>query len=121
MPGRAVYRKLARSVLRVLRSTIGVRRQASDAVKEPGEMALVCAAHGKRDLDDRQIGLLEEFPGPLDAAADHVLVRRNADGRPEHVREVVRADPKRVGDVRQREVVIEVTVDERKRLLDPWP
>jgi len=37
------------------------------------------------------------------------------------VREVVRADPKRFGDVQEREVALEVTVDECEGLLDPGP
>jgi hypothetical protein len=83
-------------------------------------MALVCAAHGERDLDDRQIGRVEELPGPLDSASDHILVRRNADCLSEHMRKVMRTDTERFGYVRERQVfVAEMTIDERKGLLHP--
>src|SRR5215470_4524534 len=120
-PRGRIPKTCAASALRLLSGAIGVRRQSRDPVKERREMALVRAAHGERHLDDRQIGRVEQFLGPFDAAADHVLVRCNANREPEHVREVVRADPKRLGDVREREVAIEVTVDECERLLDPRP
>src|SRR5215470_3147153 len=120
-PWGRIPKTCAASALRLLSSAIAVRRQTGDPVKERGEMALVRATHGQRDLDDRQIGRVEQLLGPFDAPADHILMRCNADREPEHVREVVRADPKRFGDVREREVAIEVTVDECERLLDPRP
>jgi len=48
-------------------------------------------------------------------------MRRNANRQSEDVGEVVRADPERFRDVREREVVIEVRVDECERFLDPSP
>jgi hypothetical protein len=63
---------------------------------------------------------VQELLGPLDATADHVLVRRNADCLPEYVREVVRTDTECLGYVRQREVfVTEMTIDEGQGLLHP--
>jgi hypothetical protein len=115
-PGR-IPKTCAVSALRLLGGAIRVGCSAGDTLKQRGEMTLVGAAHGERDLDDRQIGRIEELFGPFDSAADHVLVRRNANRLSEHVGEVIGADAERFGYVRQREVVAEVTFDECQRPL----
>src|SRR5262245_11696800 len=115
-PGR-IPKTCAVSALRLLGSAIGLGCQAGYTVEQGGEMTLVCAAHAERDLDDRETGRVEEFLGPFDPAADHVLVRCNANGPAEQMREVMRADAERCGYARQREVLAKVTVDKCQRLL----
>ena len=63
------------------------RRDADQALEVVGELALVRKAGVRGDLRQGQVGsCLQELPGPLDAAGDDVLVRRQPGGGLELVR-----------------------------------
>ena len=68
------------------------RRDADLALEVMGELALVREAGVSGDLRQGEIAIgLQELLGPLDAAGDDVLVRRQPGGRLELPREVVGA------------------------------
>jgi hypothetical protein len=71
-------------------SAIKLRRCAGDAVKQRREMALVGAACGVGNVRDRQVGPGEKLLGQLDAALDHVPMRRNTNHALEQMRKVIR-------------------------------
>src|SRR5262249_55036658 len=57
------------------------RRDADEALEVVGELALVREAGARGDLRQGQVVFgLQELPGPLDAAGDDVLVRRQPGG-----------------------------------------
>src|SRR6202051_3557910 len=68
------------------------RRDADKALEMMGEVALVREAGVRGDLRQGQVAASsQELLGPLDAAGDDVLVRRQPGGGLELPREVVRA------------------------------
>jgi hypothetical protein len=68
------------------------RRDAEGALEVPGELTLVREADVRGDLRQGEVGPpLQELAGPLDAARDDELVRRQPGGRLELPREVIGA------------------------------
>ena len=68
-------------------------RDADEALEVMRELALVREAGAGGDLRQGQVGsCLQELPGPLDAAHDDVLVRRQPGGRLEPPGKVVGAE-----------------------------
>src|SRR5262249_54105235 len=68
-------------------------RDADEAFEVVGELALVRETSGGGDLRHGEIAIgLQEVLGPLDAAGDDVVVRRQPGGRPELPRKVVEAE-----------------------------
>src|SRR5215475_3810386 len=69
------------------------RRDADQALEVMGELALVREAGVRGDLRQGEVASgLQELPGPLDAAGDDVLVRRQPGGPLELPGEVVGAE-----------------------------
>src|SRR5262249_32780617 len=68
------------------------RRDAEGSLEVPGELTLVREADVRGDLRQGEVGPpSQELPGPLDAARDDELVRRQPGGRLELPREVIGA------------------------------
>src|ERR1700733_3856420 len=95
--GRAVALRLLGGTCGLLCDSCGrpemPRRHADEPFEVMGELALVREAGARGDL--RQRGVVTSFQemlGPLDAARDDELVRRQPGGRLELPREVVRAE-----------------------------
>ena len=93
-------------------------RDADDALEVMGELALIRESGARRDLCQGKVrSCLQELIGPLDAAHDRVLVRRQPGGRLELPREMVGAE---AGDRRhllQARAGVEVFLD----VLDDGP
>src|SRR5262249_55544394 len=88
------------------------RRDADEALEVMAELALVREAGAGGDLRQGQVGsCLQELPGPLDAAHDHVLVRRQPGGCLELPGEVVDAQMGRRGHLLQSQAGVEVFLD----------
>src|SRR5262249_4650501 len=88
------------------------RRDADQALEVMGELALVRKAGVRGDL--RQGGVasgLQELPGPLDAAGDDVLVRRQPRGPLELRGEVGGAEAGDRGQLLQGRATVEVLLD----------
>src|SRR5262245_32475733 len=78
------------------------RRDANEALEGTGELALVREPGPRRDLCQGQVTvLLQELPGPLDAAQDDELVRGQPGGCLELPGEVVDAEASDRGDLPQ--------------------
>src|SRR6516165_81348 len=78
------------------------RRDAEGSLEVPGELTLVREADVRGDLRQAEVGPpLQELPGPLDAARDDELVRRQPGGPLELPREVVGAATDDRGQLRQ--------------------
>src|SRR5262245_26095151 len=96
--GRFSWRDLCRFVDSYARPELP-RRDADNALEVMGELALIREPGVRGDLRQGQFGPgLQELPGPLDAAQDDVLVRRQPGGPLELRDEVVGAE---AGDGRQ--------------------
>src|SRR5262245_28560195 len=88
------------------------RGDADQAREVMGELALVREAGVRVEL--RQGGVasgLQELLGPLDAAGDDVLVRRQPGGRLELPREVVGAEVRGRGQLPKGQAAVEVLLD----------
>src|SRR5262249_31069963 len=116
------WRDLRRFVVSYARPELP-RRDADQALEVMGELALVREAGVDGDL--RQGGVasgLQELLGPLDAAGDDVLVRRQSGGRLELPREVVGAEVRGRGQLPKCQAAVEVlldVLDDRAKPL-PW-
>ena len=77
-----------------------------------GEMALVGKANRAGDVAHGEVGAREQIPGPLYPALDYVLVRREAGRTLELPREVVPAQVRNPGHLREPDVHGEVVVHE---------
>src|SRR5262249_21604496 len=85
---------------------------ADCALEVMGELTLIREPGVRGDLRQGQFGSgLEELPGPLDAARDDVLVRRQPGGGLELPREVVGAEAGDRGDLPQARAGAEVLLD----------
>ena len=94
------------------------RRDADLALEVMGELALVREAGVSGDLRQGEIAIgLQELLGPLDAAGDDVLVRRQPGGPPELRDEVVGAEAGDCGQLLQGRAGVEVLLD----VLDDGP
>src|SRR5262245_10528913 len=88
------------------------RRDADQALEVMGELALVGEAGAQGDLRQGEVAPgLQQLPGPLDAAGDDVLVRRQSGGRLELPREVVGAEAGGRGQLPQGQAGVEVLLD----------
>ena len=88
------------------------RRDADEALKVTGELALVREAGVRGDLRQGQARpCLEELLGPFDAAQDHVLVRRQPGGRLTLPGEGLDAEAGGRGQPLQGQVCVEVLLD----------
>src|SRR6516225_4529359 len=88
------------------------RRDADEALEVMGELALIREAGARGDLHQGQVVFgLQELPGPLDAAGDDVLVRRQPGGPPELRRKVVGAEAGDCGQLLQGRAGVEVLLD----------
>src|SRR5262245_52490632 len=88
------------------------RRDAEEALEVMGKLALVGKAGVRGDLRQGQVGsCLQELPGPLDAAQDDVLVRRQPGGPLELRGEVVRTEAGDRGHLLQGRATVEVLLD----------
>jgi hypothetical protein len=88
------------------------RRDADEALKVTGELALVREAGVRGDLRRGQAGpCLEELLGPFDAVQDHVLVRRQPGGRLTLSGDVVVAEAGGRGQPLRGQVCVEVLRD----------
>src|SRR5690606_11907698 len=76
------------------------------------EVHLVGKAAFLRDLDDRHAGFLKEMTRAIDPAADDELVKRYPRALLENAAEMVGAEAKFVGDLRQRQALAKPRVDE---------
>jgi hypothetical protein len=65
------------------------RRDADEPLEVTAELALVREAGARGDLRQGEVAALQELLGPLDAAGDDILVRRQPGGPLELLREVV--------------------------------
>jgi hypothetical protein len=104
--GKGVARQLLAGNCRLSGDSCGrpelPRRDADEALEVAAEVALVREAGGQGDLGQGEVrSCLQELPGPLDAAADDVLVRRQAGGSLELPREVAGAEVGDRGDLLQ--------------------
>src|SRR6516165_1209484 len=89
------------------------RRDADQALEVMGELALVREAGVRGDLRQREVASgLQELLGPLDAAQDDVLVRRQPGGPLELPDEVVGAEAGDSGHLLQGRAGVEVVLDE---------
>src|SRR5262249_44301290 len=88
------------------------RRDADLALEVMGELALVGEAGVRGDLRQGEVASgLQELPGPLDAAGDDVLVRRQSGGPLELPDEVVGAEAGDRGQLLQGRATVEVLLD----------
>src|SRR5262249_23554089 len=88
------------------------RGDADEALEVMGELALIREPGVRGDLRQGQFGPgLEELPGPLDAAQDDVLVRRQPGGPLELPDEVVGAEAGDRGQLLQGRATVEVLLD----------
>src|SRR5262249_11260630 len=88
------------------------RRDADQALEVMGELALVREPRVRGNLRQGQVGpRLQELPGPLDAAPDDGLGRRQPRAPPGLPREVVAAEVGRRGDLLQARAGVEVFLD----------
>src|SRR5262249_51538369 len=88
------------------------RGDADYALEVMGELALIREPGVRSDLRQGQFGSgLQELPGPLDAAQDDVLVRRQPGGPLELPDEVVGAEAGDRGQLLQGRATVEVFLD----------
>src|SRR5262249_46905266 len=88
------------------------RGDADESLEVVGELALVREAGVRADLRQGQVASrLQELLGPLDAAGDDVLVRRQAGGSLELSREVVGAEADEQRHLRESGAHIKVLLD----------
>src|SRR5262249_40148941 len=88
------------------------RRDADEALEVMGELALVTEAGVRGDLRQGEIAIgLQELLGPLDAAGDDVLVRRQSGGPLELRDEVVGAEAGNRGQLLQGRAGVKVFLD----------
>src|SRR6516164_1079370 len=88
------------------------RRDANQALEVMRELALVREAGVRGDLRQGEVSSgLQELPGPLDAAGDDVLVRRQSGGPLELPDEVVGAEADDRGHLLQGRATVEVLLD----------
>ena len=85
------------------------------------EHALAREAGVRGDLRQGEVAALQEQPGPLDAAHDDELVRRQSGGRLELPREVVGAEAGDRGHLLQGQAGVEVFLDVRDDGPEPPP
>src|SRR5262249_20722021 len=87
------------------------RRDADYALEVMGELALVREPGVRGDLRQGEVAALQELPGPLDAAHEDVLVRRQPGGPLELPNEVVGAEAGDSGQLLQGRATVEVLLD----------
>src|SRR5215470_1623406 len=98
------------------------RRDADNALEVMGELALIRELGVRGDLRQGQFGPgLQELPGPLDAAQDDVLVRRQPGGPLELRDEVVGTEAGDRGQLLQGRATVEVLLDVLDDGAEPRP
>ena len=82
------------------------------------QMALMREAGGEGDLRDRQVAILQQRLGPLDAPAQYVLMDRDARRVPEQVFKCETLSARDLRDLRERQVAFQIVFDVREQLLE---
>src|SRR5262245_39490544 len=98
------------------------RRHADQALEVTGELALVREACARGDIGQGEVADASQVPlGPLDAAGDQELVRRQPGGGLELPGKVVGAEAGHRGQLLQARVDVEVALDELDNGAEPRP
>src|SRR3989442_14369152 len=98
------------------RATVLAWRQVRQPIERRCQVALRGKPAVERDVGDRHLGVDQELLRSFDASSEHVLVRREAGAPLERSDEEMDAHLQLLGELLQREVLVDVLVDV---LLDP--
>src|SRR5579875_1632812 len=90
---------------------IARRRHALDAPEAIAQMALAAEPDHERDVDEREIGIVQERLGALDPPLDLELMRRPAGCFLERGAEISRRQIDEIGDLRKGDVSVEVALE----------
>jgi hypothetical protein len=105
LPGRGTS-----SGSRIFRSK-PARRDACDPEEDRGELTLAGKATAMRDVHERKVPIREESPCHVHSSVADVLMWRKARRLPEHLGEIVRAQPGDFGKRTDRKVAFERLFD----------
>src|SRR6202022_4358486 len=92
-------------------ATITARGLACQPMKRGGEGARLAEADLERDRGDGQLTIRQQLLGPFDSAVGVISVRRHAEGALERPGEMVRAQPRQLGEGREGNIVGDILLD----------